>query len=275
MLIGNDSVLQGWKSFSRWEQPHRCPRSSVRVPWLCTRWPSVLQHCRQLMQHHLHQHHRWGCSLLCRDGIYGHKSERAQRATNNYHYQQYCLPCLSSTSLLQVYLGEQYVNSTTLSDVTFMVEGELCSLLCSPRQVDSGLVTCGVLRRGRSLSLPTLAQGPPQPAVNTRVASWRQLMLRAQLGPHLTLLLCADCGTGTRFYAHRIALLASSDAFRAMFDGGYRVGSGAPWFCAGLRESLATFVAGKLQRDGALVPVSFALFDRCLHHRQFHIVQHP
>lgn len=49
----------------------------------------------------------------------------------------------------QVYLGEQYVNSTTLSDVTFLVEG-------------------------------------------------------------------------TRFYAHRIALLASSDAFRAMFDGGYR-----------------------------------------------------
>ena len=29
--------------------------------------------------------------------------------------------------------------------------------------------------------------------------------------------------TGKRFYAHRIALLASSDAFRAMFDGGYRV----------------------------------------------------
>lgn len=28
---------------------------------------------------------------------------------------------------------------------------------------------------------------------------------------------------GSRFYAHRIALLASSDAFRAMFDGGYRV----------------------------------------------------
>ncbi|GFZ06032.1 ARM repeat protein interacting with ABF2 [Actinidia rufa] len=28
--------------------------------------------------------------------------------------------------------------------------------------------------------------------------------------------------TGKRFYAHRICLLASSDAFRAMFDGGYR-----------------------------------------------------
>lgn len=50
---------------------------------------------------------------------------------------------------LQVYLGEQYVNNPTLSDVTFLVEGK-------------------------------------------------------------------------RFYAHKICLLASSDAFRAMFDGGYR-----------------------------------------------------
>ncbi|XP_038701552.1 ARM REPEAT PROTEIN INTERACTING WITH ABF2-like isoform X2 [Tripterygium wilfordii] len=49
----------------------------------------------------------------------------------------------------QVYLGEQYVNNSTLSDVIFLVEGR-------------------------------------------------------------------------RFYAHRICLLASSDAFRAMFDGGYR-----------------------------------------------------
>lgn len=49
----------------------------------------------------------------------------------------------------QVYLGEQYVNSATLSDVTFLVQGK-------------------------------------------------------------------------RFFAHRICLLASSDAFHAMFDGGYR-----------------------------------------------------
>ncbi|XP_019444529.1 PREDICTED: ARM REPEAT PROTEIN INTERACTING WITH ABF2-like isoform X2 [Lupinus angustifolius] len=49
----------------------------------------------------------------------------------------------------QVYLGEQYVNNCSVSDVTFLVEGK-------------------------------------------------------------------------RFYAHRICLLASSDAFRAMFDGGYR-----------------------------------------------------
>lgn len=29
--------------------------------------------------------------------------------------------------------------------------------------------------------------------------------------------------SGKQFYAHKICLLASSDAFRAMFDGGYRV----------------------------------------------------
>nr|XP_043637720.1 ARM REPEAT PROTEIN INTERACTING WITH ABF2-like [Erigeron canadensis] len=54
-----------------------------------------------------------------------------------------------SSPISQVYLGEQYVNNPTLSDVTFLIEGE-------------------------------------------------------------------------RFYAHRICLLASSDAFRAMFDGGYK-----------------------------------------------------
>ncbi|KAL1832844.1 hypothetical protein ACET3Z_002495 [Daucus carota] len=53
------------------------------------------------------------------------------------------------TPICQVYLGEQFVNNPTLSDVTFLIEGK-------------------------------------------------------------------------RFYAHRICLLASSDAFRAMFDGGYR-----------------------------------------------------
>ncbi|KAK9067621.1 hypothetical protein SSX86_011732 [Deinandra increscens subsp. villosa] len=54
-----------------------------------------------------------------------------------------------SSPISQVYLGEQYVNNSTLSDVTFLIEGK-------------------------------------------------------------------------RFYAHRICLLASSDAFRAMFNGGYR-----------------------------------------------------
>ncbi|KAH8495819.1 hypothetical protein H0E87_018846 [Populus deltoides] len=76
----------------------------------------------------------------------------------------------------QVYLGEQYVNNATLSDVTFLVEGR-------------------------------------------------------------------------RFYAHRICLLASSDAFRAMFDGGYRVRS---CNCADVMVYQPFFVSllGKGARDG-------------------------
>jgi hypothetical protein len=57
--------------------------------------------------------------------------------------------CVCMSECPQVYLGEQYVNNATLSDVTFLVEDR-------------------------------------------------------------------------KFYAHRIALLASSDTFRAMFDGHYK-----------------------------------------------------
>lgn len=40
-----------------------------------------------------------------------------------FHVLSLCLLCLACS---QVYLGEQYVNSTTLSDVTFLVEGRFC-----------------------------------------------------------------------------------------------------------------------------------------------------
>jgi hypothetical protein len=36
---------------------------------------------------------------------------------------------------------------------------------------------------------------------------------------------------GKKFHAHRIALLASSDAFNAMFSGGYRWEVGKGWHC--------------------------------------------
>ncbi|KAH9682787.1 ARM REPEAT PROTEIN INTERACTING WITH ABF2 [Citrus sinensis] len=68
----------------------------------------------------------------------------------------------------QVYLGDQFVNNATLSDVTFLVE---------------------------DVSLAQVL------FLNYKIASFT---------------------AGRRFYAHRICLLASSDAFRAMFDGGYR-----------------------------------------------------
>ncbi|KAH9624069.1 hypothetical protein KSS87_018208 [Heliosperma pusillum] len=78
------------------------------------------------------------------------KVEAAAVVLDLEHHQEYVIRCHDEKYLeLLVYLGEQYVNNSTLSDVTFLVEGR-------------------------------------------------------------------------RFYAHRIFLLASSDAFRAMFDGGYR-----------------------------------------------------
>ncbi|PPE01323.1 hypothetical protein GOBAR_DD01649 [Gossypium barbadense] len=93
----------------------------------------------------------------------------------------------------QVYLGEQYVNNPTLSDVTFLVEGTDLFfgmiVLLTHVLVETFLPMCYGLFHKFSNVLP--------------------------LNFHIRL-------SGKRFYAHRICLLASSDAFRAMFDGGYR-----------------------------------------------------
>jgi hypothetical protein len=39
------------------------------------------------------------------------------------NFLKFELPMMTDNSFLQVYLGEDYVNSPTLSDVTFLVEG--------------------------------------------------------------------------------------------------------------------------------------------------------
>lgn len=98
--------------------------------------------------------------------------------------------------LLQVYLGEQYVNNATLSDVTFLVGG------------------C------KSLFLHWIYFTFVNP--DTFISVLAQILF--------TIICLFECSvdfkfspSGKRFYAHRICLLASSDAFRAMFDGGYRV----------------------------------------------------
>ncbi|XP_022762043.1 ARM REPEAT PROTEIN INTERACTING WITH ABF2-like isoform X2 [Durio zibethinus] len=88
----------------------------------------------------------------------------------------------------QVYLGEQYVNNATLSDVTFLVEG--CYVIC--------LLEALILAMEKHLVM-----GQKIAFVVIKILSFFSL-------------------AGRRFYAHRICLLASSDAFRAMFDGGYR-----------------------------------------------------
>ncbi|CAI9260430.1 unnamed protein product [Lactuca saligna] len=102
-----------------------------------------------------------------------------------------------------VYLGEQYVNNPTLSDVTLMIEGK-------------------------------------------------------------------------RFYAHIICLLASSDAFRAMFDGGYRQGtqerdhsserigmfSRKVWNCR--RVNLRVHSVVKKAHLGLVIALSFSQDSRAL-----------
>ena len=83
-----------------------------------------------------------------------------------------------------MYLGEQYVNNPTLSDVTFLVEVTPCAALPS---------------------MPTFLH-----------AARPKLLCHSQA--------LEQCGArqGRKFFAHRIALLASSDTFRAMFDGHYK-----------------------------------------------------
>ena len=42
-----------------------------------------------------------------------------------YNFDTFRFMTLILTYVIQVYLGEQYVNNPTLSDVTFLVEGRL------------------------------------------------------------------------------------------------------------------------------------------------------
>jgi len=66
---------------------------------------------------------------------------------------------------------------------------------------------------------------------------------------------------GTRSYAHRIALLASSDAFRAMFDGGYRVSRPSRASLLLFSEGLprAQFAVGAAQKTCTVTLLSLCL----------------
>ncbi|KAL7112892.1 hypothetical protein ACP275_04G029500 [Erythranthe tilingii] len=82
----------------------------------------------------------------------------------------------------------------------------------SKHQRDSSIALCRLANKASSLSLMDAA--PPSPIP--------QVYLGEQYVNNPTLADVTFLVEGKRFYAHRICLLASSDAFRAMFDGGYR-----------------------------------------------------
>ncbi|CAA0832100.1 ARM REPEAT PROTEIN INTERACTING WITH ABF2 [Striga hermonthica] len=79
-------------------------------------------------------------------------------------------------------------------------------------QRDCSMALCRLADKANSLSLMDVA--PPSPIP--------QVYLGEQFVNNPTLSDVTFLVEGKRFYAHRICLLASCDAFRAMFDGGYR-----------------------------------------------------
>ncbi|XP_042048528.1 ARM REPEAT PROTEIN INTERACTING WITH ABF2-like [Salvia splendens] len=89
---------------------------------------------------------------------------------------------------------------------------ELLESTNSKHQRDSSMALCRLANKANSLSPVDAA--PPSPIP--------QVYLGEQYVNNPTLSDVTFLVEGRRFYAHRICLLASSDAFRAMFDGGYR-----------------------------------------------------
>ncbi|KAK6164672.1 hypothetical protein DH2020_001536 [Rehmannia glutinosa] len=89
---------------------------------------------------------------------------------------------------------------------------ELLESTCSKHQKDSSMALCRLANKASSLS--PMDAAPPSPIP--------QVYLGEQFVNNPTLSDVTFLVEGKRFYAHRICLLASSDAFRAMFDGGYR-----------------------------------------------------
>ncbi|CAK8539144.1 unnamed protein product [Lathyrus sativus] len=83
---------------------------------------------------------------------------------------------------------------------------------CPKQQLDGAVALCKLANKAMALS--PIDAAPPSPTP--------QVYLGEQFVNNATLSDVTFLVEGKRFYAHRICLLASSDAFRAMFDGGYR-----------------------------------------------------
>ncbi|MED6201704.1 hypothetical protein PIB30_097654 [Stylosanthes scabra] len=82
----------------------------------------------------------------------------------------------------------------------------------SKQQLDGAVALCKLANKASTLSPVDAAPPSPTP----------QVYLGEKFVNNPTLSDVTFLVEGKRFYAHRICLLASSDAFRAMFDGGYR-----------------------------------------------------
>ncbi|CAL9219793.1 unnamed protein product [Arabidopsis halleri] len=102
---------------------------------------------------------------------------------------------------------------------TIFVDGNGLELLLglldstnAKQQLDSAVALYKLANRSMALSLVDAA--PPSPT--------QMVYLGEKYVNNATLSDVTFLVEGRRFYAHRICLLASSDAFRAMFDGGYR-----------------------------------------------------
>ncbi|KAK7366526.1 hypothetical protein VNO80_08519 [Phaseolus coccineus] len=93
-----------------------------------------------------------------------------------------------------------------------LLMGLLGSYYNSKQQLDGAVALCKLANKGTTLSPVDAAPPSPTP----------QVYLGEQYVNNATLSDVTFLVEGKRFYAHRICLLASSDAFRAMFDGGYR-----------------------------------------------------
>ncbi|KAJ4969303.1 hypothetical protein NE237_016004 [Protea cynaroides] len=80
------------------------------------------------------------------------------------------------------------------------------------QQLDGSVALCNLANKATALS--PMDAAPPSPTPQGYLGA---KYINSEILSDVTFLI-----QGRRFYAHRIALLASSDAFRAMFDGGYR-----------------------------------------------------
>ncbi|KAM0064529.1 putative chromatin remodeling & transcription regulator BTB-POZ family [Helianthus debilis subsp. tardiflorus] len=114
---------------------------------------------------------------------------------------------------------KQKEDRETIPDLTILVDANGLSILLElleSRNLNHQRYSCVALCKlaEKASSLSPVDAGPPSPT--------SQVYLGKQYVNNPTFSDVTFLIEGKRFYAHRICLHASSDAFRAMFDGGYK-----------------------------------------------------